>query len=246
MSLITHRLQYACRKHWYALTLPVILAVAYLAVSLYEPHRYVIETRVAIPEQLIAAQSQKPSDLDLLALADVSIGPGANNSPAEQILHQVVTSPQRLAELGVPLAADLHRDPNWREHADVRDFVRSLSVSPEAGRNLVVRYDGANRDAGANVVALLAWKVNERVHMRALARGLTTTPSEPAAVQTTPFRGMPPGALATALLLLLGSLIVVLALLTVAGLLNRTFTSERQLADYLDLPVVGGVPRIEG
>lgn len=237
MGYFLGRYTAAVRAHSWWLLLALVPPALYLAAAALTDVRYrVWQDLTPYAETLPVAASNSP-------VATEAIG--------ELVAHpaRLFLEPFALARLrDAPALLDTNVDLN--SDAALRRLVHaSMSLSTPEAEVLRLGYSGDDRDLGAALVGFYVERLLQRVSA-GVARsrgGAAQAPGGPpgaagdrtVAARITPWaadRWLP------VVLLLVLSLLAVLVAVGVVEALDPSFKSERQVARYLDLPVLGTLP----
>lgn len=241
-AYVLRRLAVAIRERWYWLLLaPLALGVYF--VSVYLAPRYQVTVRVVATAETRGSQWRESSQ-SLLERTGISpAGPqGGVRTSVERLLFQSIPSAAKMGELGVAVEG-IDSSPDWRVSRPMRQLVRYLElVSDDQG--YVLRYRGPDRAVGERLMAFLAPQLANRVGKMLPLNpdGTVKLTVSPAQVENLSNR-LPDGAGPRGILVFALGLLVGLLLVLAGEAFGRTLSTEKELSLYLEVPVLGNMPR---
>jgi hypothetical protein len=238
------RFKVAIAERWRWLLLPLAVTLLYVGWVYTRPYSHDISARVVAPE--IVQRKGLPAQ-PLLQYLGLHTDPAM---AATQFFTRQLPFAAKLQDFGLrPGAAD------WRTAPELTTLMGGLTLAGDR-TGFTVRYRGTQRREGENAVTFLAAQLAGRMSMvPASMLGIQGEPTVTSSAGMMPFTTSAVESRATryrltgadlrgAAQLLIVSLVLVLLGVFVNELLNRTLTSEMQLALYLGVPVLGRLPRV--
>jgi len=223
------------RKLW--LLLILVLPIAYLLVSSLRYDRFTIQQNISISKEAPVALASSPTGFQ--PMKEIAA------QPQHFLLHDFAL--RKLYTYIYTGTATYAGDPQYRAMIDT--VKSSLSLTASAENTVRITYRGDDQNLGETIVAFYSQRLIEKAE-EGLAR------SRPgAAKRSTPYlsggmevekhraiwraeRALP------FLLVAFASLLIILVLLGVLEWFDPSLKSERQVARYLGLPVLGSMPNL--
>jgi protein tyrosine kinase modulator len=224
------------RKWLLAVFIPVMI---YLGVSAATPNRFVVSQEIAITGNTLISLS--PRAADLRSLQELI------STPSLFFLNRFA-----LALLTKRLELRMPSIQNWRPEVSIISKVEQCLTLDMTGKNTVrITYEGNNRKEGETMVAFYARRLVKQtedyltLNRTAVKNGASvpriigrTTVSEIRLLWCN-------SRLVPALFIGVVTLFVLMVLITLLEWFKPSFNSERHVADYLKVPILGTFPDVK-
>ncbi len=221
------------RSRWFCCIF--ILPAIYFIAKMITPDLFIISQNVSISPETPVAYAESPTGYGLLT--EIATAPDTffQNKYARQALHNQIQG----------------GFSDYKENLALRDLVKALKNSMSLvilDKNIVqVRYHGADKSLGETVVAFFSQRLVHK-SIEGLSRSRSPIvahqiPKLASAIQTTAHRFLwRSNRLIPLIQTILLSFVGVLILLGILEWTDTSFKSDRQVARYLDIPILGSIP----
>jgi len=227
----------SARRCW--LLLLFIPPLAYLLITTIIPDRFSIEQEISIPKNASVQFGKKPGSY--LPMSDIASQP-------ESFFQDGFA----LILLKRELNPDTILNPTKAPLGRLRMIVEnSMTLTLKGEKTAVVVYKGEDRDLGKKLVAFYS----QRLFSKIKAGGPRIHPEDRNQQPSASLIGQPKitdhrafwrsERLFPSLVIAAISLFVILIIIALIEWLDPSFRSERQLARYLGLPIIGSVPNLK-
>lgn len=219
--------------------LPAVVPLAvYVVVSAVVPDRFVVRQEVSLSGNDLIALSPKPGDLK--AVNELVSSP-----------HYFFLNKFALVLVGQRLEMNMEGEEAGKSLPALNKEVEDcLSLTMTEGR-AVVRYDGGNSQRGRVMVAFYAQRLIQQAGdwLKKNRKGLDKSGSVLKLLGKITiseyFSLWRSKRLLPSIILFFGSLLIIMTVIALAAWFTPSFRSERHMADYLKVPILGTSPDLE-
>jgi len=229
----------SARRRW--LLLLFIPPLAYLLITTMIPDRFSIEQEISISKNASVQLGKRPGSS--LRLSDIVSRPGSffQDGFALILLKRELNPDTVLKPTEIPLGR-------------LKTIVENgMTLTLKGEKTAVIAYEGENRNLGEKLVAFYSQRLVGKI--KTSGPGIRIHPEDRNKQPSASLIGQTeinehrafwrPERLFPSLMSAMISLFVILIIIALIEWLDPSFKSERQLARYLGLPIIGSVPNLK-
>jgi len=236
MRFLLKRYVYAISAHRRLLLLFLIPLFVYLLLSATIPDRFSVEQEIAIPKNALVRVGKRPGST--LPMSEMISRPESffQDEFALMLLEKQLNSDTALRPAKTP-------------RSDLKATVKTgMTLTMTGGKRVAVAYHGNDRDLGEKLVGFYSQRLINKLSPGSKIGNRKKKPSASLIGQTgiNEFRALwRTQRLCPSLVIAVISLLIILIIIALIEWLDPSFKSERQVARYLGIPILGSLPNLK-
>jgi len=236
MRFLLKRYVYAISAHRRLLLLFLIPLFVYLLLSATIPDRFSVEQEIAIPKNALVRVGKRPGST--LPMSEMISRPESffQDEFALMLLEKQLNSDTALRPAKTP-------------RSDLKATVKTgMTLTMTGGKRVAVAYHGNDRDLGEKLVGFYSQRLINKLSPGSKIGNRKKKPSASLIGQTgiNEFRALwRTQRLYPSLVIAVISVLIILIIIALIEWLDPSFKSERQVARYLGIPILGSLPNLK-
>ena len=236
MRFLLKRYVHAILAHRRLLLLFLIPLFVYLLLSATIPDRFSVEQEIAIPKNALVRVGKRPGST--LPMSEMISRPESffQDEFALMLLEKQLNSDTALRPAKTP-------------RSDLKATVKTgMTLTMTGGKRVAVAYHGNDRDLGEKLVGFYSQRLINKLSPGSKIGNRKKKPSASLIGQTgiNEFRALwRTQRLCPSLVIAVISVLIILIIIALIEWLDPSFKSERQVARYLGIPILGSLPNLK-